>query len=76
MAARSPASCPDRVVAWAAMTHETLYEILGVDGDASSAEIRAAHRRLLLKVHPDQGGSDALCRVVQEACETLCDKEA
>jgi restriction system protein len=58
------------------MAQKTLYEILGVDGDASSAEIRAAHRRLLLKVHPDQGGSDALCRVVQDACETLCDKEA
>jgi len=76
MAAGSPASRPDRVVAWAAMAQETLYEILGVDEDASSAEIRGAHRRLLLKVHPDQGGSHALCRVVQDAYETLCDKQA
>jgi restriction system protein len=58
------------------MAQETLYEILGVDEDACGAEIRGAHRRLLLKVHPDQGGSDALCRVVQDAYETLCDKEA
>jgi restriction system protein len=58
------------------MAQETLYEILGVDEDASSAEIRGAHRRLLLKVHPDQGGSDTLCRVVQDAYETLCDTQA
>jgi restriction system protein len=58
------------------MAQETLYEILGVDEAASSAEIRGAHRRLSLKVHPDQGGSEALCRVVQEAYETLSDKEA
>jgi DnaJ-class molecular chaperone len=58
------------------MAQETLYEILGVDEDASGTEIRGAHRRLLLKVHPDQGGSDALCRVVQDAHETLRDKEA
>jgi restriction system protein len=57
------------------MAQETLYEILGVDEDASGAEIRAAHRRLLLKVHPDQGGSDALCRVVQDAYKMLCDTE-
>ncbi len=76
MTAPSTASRPARVVAWAAMAQETLYEILGVDEDASSAEIRRAHRRLLLKVHPDQGGSDALCRVVQDAYEMLCDREA
>ena len=58
------------------MAQETLYEILGVDEDASSAELRGAHRRLLLKVRPDQGGSDALCRVVQDAYETLGDQEA
>lgn len=56
------------------MANESLYEILGVDEDASATEVRAAYRRLLMKVHPDQGGSDALCRVVQIAYETLSDQ--
>ncbi len=58
------------------MANESLYEILGVEEDASATAIRAAHRRLLIKVHPDQGGSDALCRVVQNAYETLADAAA
>jgi hypothetical protein len=58
------------------VANESLYEILGVDDDASATQIRAAHRRLLIKVHPDQGGSDALCRVVQDAYETLADPSA
>ena len=58
------------------MAEESLYEILGVDDDASTTAIRAAHRRLLIKVHPDQGGSDALCRVVQNAYEQLADASA
>lgn len=58
------------------MADESLYEILGVEEEASATAIRAAHRRLLIKVHPDQGGSDALCRVVQNAYETLADTAA
>ncbi len=47
-------------------------EILGVDEGADAETIRAAHRRLMKKVHPDTGeGSAALARQVQEARDRL-----
>jgi DnaJ-class molecular chaperone len=50
-----------------------LYEILEVSPAATQAEIKSAYRRLAPQVHPDQGGSMALFRLVQEAYETLSD---
>jgi len=46
-----------------------------VSPDATEAEIRAAHRKLSQRVHPDAGGTDALFRRVQVAYETLSDPE-
>lgn len=51
----------------------TLYEVLGVAPDATQDEIKAAYRRLVLQVHPDAGGNDALFRQVKEAYDTLVD---
>jgi DnaJ family protein C protein 19 len=45
--------------------------VLGVHAEASEAEIRAAHRRLINAVHPDHGGSAELTRRVNAARDTL-----
>ena len=56
----------------ASMSAAQAREVLGVGDDADRAEIRAAHRRLMKKLHPDTGeGSAALARQVQEARDVL-----
>lgn len=45
--------------------------LLGVSEDASLAEIRDAHRRLIARVHPDAGGSAELANRVNVARDTL-----
>ncbi|HEX8667524.1 MAG TPA: DnaJ domain-containing protein [Allosphingosinicella sp.] len=50
---------------------EDARRLLGVPEDASLEEIRAAHRRLISRVHPDAGGSDELAHRVNAARDTL-----
>jgi len=54
-----------------AMTAEEALAVLGLKPGASAAEIKEAHHRLMLKIHPDQGGSDALAAQVNRAKDVL-----
>jgi len=47
------------------------YELLGIDADATSDEIRRAYRRRAKAAHPDAGGDPAVFRQLLIAYETL-----
>jgi hypothetical protein len=53
------------------MPVEDARRLLGVAETADLQEIRAAHRRLIAKVHPDLGGSAELAERVNVARDTL-----
>ena len=53
--------------------HTKFYELFGLDGTASSADIRKAYKKLLIKCHPDKGGDPVKFQEIQNAYEVLSD---
>lgn len=53
------------------MTRDEALAVLGLEAGASDEEIRAAHRRLILRVHPDAGGSTDLAARINRAKDVL-----
>jgi hypothetical protein len=53
------------------MTREEALSVLGLAEGASADDIRAAHRRLIQRVHPDVGGSADLAARINRAKDVL-----
>ncbi len=66
-----PESQPGR----ASMTPEEAYAVLALAPGASKDQVITAHRRLILRFHPDRGGSDYLAAKINQAKDLLL-KEA
>mgnify|MGYP001182393393 CR=1 FL=1 len=56
------------------MTRQQALEILELSGNPSEEEIKAAHHRLMKKIHPDQGGSGYFAAQLNQAKDFLLKK--
>jgi hypothetical protein len=56
------------------MSVEEAYAILGLSPGVDADAIKEAHRRLMVKLHPDHGGSDYLATKINRARDVLLHK--
>ena len=56
------------------MSEEEAHQILGLQPGANEQAIRRAHRALMKRLHPDQGGSSYLATRVNQARDLLIGK--
>jgi hypothetical protein len=54
-----------------AMDEATALRVLGLSPGATHDEVKAAHRRLMARLHPDLGGSDYLASQINRAKDVL-----
>ncbi len=73
-AARRPRHAPPPPAVSQGMKIEEACSILGLPKDATAAEVKAAHRRLMRDHHPDHGGSTWAASRVNQARDVLLHK--
>ena len=56
------------------MTEQEAYQVLGLEPGSDADAIRSAHRALMKKLHPDQGGSTYLASRVNQAKDVLLNR--
>ena len=56
------------------MTRDEALEVLGLQHDATKADINSAYKRLMAQCHPDKGGSDWMAAQLNEAKQVLTKK--
>ena len=70
-AKRRPAGANARAPLRESMSLTEARAILGVEEGASAADITAAYRRLMMRLHPDQGGTEGLAVKLNAARDRL-----